>query len=270
MTPLSSFPAADKIRRGFLSNLRQKTGFGWTLAVALMLLSGMLLLAPGVSRAQEEGELRIVKTVAEDVVLTGQHFTYFLRYRCASINTDCRNVVVTDVLPPELAGDGAEVILVGGLPHLTNQTYDEATRTAIWSFVDPLPAGSTGELKLRVRFPIGVTPNGTTATNMARIEASNAPASASPPVTVTARANVDWRTEKLVDGGGAVDAPTTYRVRICRGSTTGNLNLEDVTVTDVLPAGAIFISASDGGRYDPDTRTVTWTFGELPVTSWQC
>lgn len=271
MAHLSRFPAAvNHISRSFLINLRKKTGSGGTVAVALILLSGLLLLAPGVSQAQEEGELRIVKTVAEDVVLAGQYFTYFLRYRCASINTDCRNVVVTDVLPPELAADGADVVLVGGLPHLTTQTYDSATRTATWRFVDPLPAGSTGELKLRVRFPIGVTPDGTTATNIARIEASNAPASVSPPVTVTARANVDWRVEKLVEGGSAVDAPVTYRVRICRGTTTGNLNLADVTVTDVLPQGAIFISASDGGQYDPATRAVTWRFGELPVTSFEC
>jgi hypothetical protein len=36
-------------------------------------------------------------------------------------------------------------------------------------------------------------------------------------------------------------------------------------VTDTLPRGLRFLSASDGGTYDAETRTVTWDLGTVPV-----
>ena len=37
-----------------------------------------------------------------------------------------------------------------------------------------------------------------------------------------------------------------------------------VVLTDVLPAGFKFHAASQGGKFDPNTRTVSWTLGDLP------
>ena len=36
-------------------------------------------------------------------------------------------------------------------------------------------------------------------------------------------------------------------------------------ITDVLPATLNFVSASNGGVYNPATRTVTWMLGTVPV-----
>jgi uncharacterized repeat protein (TIGR01451 family) len=36
-------------------------------------------------------------------------------------------------------------------------------------------------------------------------------------------------------------------------------------ITDVLPAGLTFVSATDGGAYDSSTRTLTWSLGTVPV-----
>lgn len=36
-------------------------------------------------------------------------------------------------------------------------------------------------------------------------------------------------------------------------------------ITDVLPWGLDFVSATNGGTYDPSTRTVTWNLGTVPV-----
>ncbi len=35
------------------------------------------------------------------------------------------------------------------------------------------------------------------------------------------------------------------------------------TITDTLPAGVTFVSASNGGTYDAKTRTVTWKLGTV-------
>ena len=47
-------------------------------------------------------------------------------------------------------------------------------------------------------------------------------------------------------------------------TNTGELDLTDVTVTDVLPAGASFVSASDGGVLM--NGVVEWTIPEIPVS----
>ena len=39
----------------------------------------------------------------------------------------------------------------------------------------------------------------------------------------------------------------------------------DVTVADVLPSGLLYVSSSPTGSYDPVTRTVTWSLGEMAV-----
>jgi len=46
---------------------------------------------------------------------------------------------------------------------------------------------------------------------------------------------------------------------------TGPNDASNVIVTDVLPVGLDFVSASDGGTYNPASRTVTWNLGTLAV-----
>ncbi len=43
---------------------------------------------------------------------------------------------------------------------------------------------------------------------------------------------------------------------------TGKSVAANVTITDVVPAGTEFVSASEGGTYDADSDTVTWSLGE--------
>ena len=44
----------------------------------------------------------------------------------------------------------------------------------------------------------------------------------------------------------------------------GNQRAESVRISEVVPAGMEFDSASDGGRYDSNLRAVVWTLGPLP------
>ena len=40
---------------------------------------------------------------------------------------------------------------------------------------------------------------------------------------------------------------------------TGHLSLEDATIVDTLPAGALYVSSNPPGTYDPTSHTVTWS-----------
>jgi len=47
-------------------------------------------------------------------------------------------------------------------------------------------------------------------------------------------------------------------------ASDGNDGAQNVVVTDDLPPGAAFLSATDGGVYDPDGHRVTWSLGGVP------
>lgn len=54
----------------------------------------------------------------------------------------------------------------------------------------------------------------------------------------------------------------TYEISF---TNAGPNEAANAVLTDVLPEGTEFVSASDGGRYDAAKRTVTWTLGTLNV-----
>ncbi len=208
--------------------------------------------------AADDITLQIQKTVNLTNVAPGQNFVYTLKYANPSVTTDARNVVITDVLPPELDYVGLDTSI-----HIQNAAYDADTRTVTFTFIDPLPAGVTGILKISAKFKDGVTLDGTTATNYATIDGDNSPAVESNHVTVTAHVKPeDWNVSKTktFPSGSVVpvlDSNVTYRVRVT-GNSSGGLNLHNIIVTDTLPTGAQYVSSSPAGTYDPDTNKVTW------------
>lgn len=264
-------PVADEPRRmDSLALSERRTGSGslkhvsWALALLLT-----LLITPKWGSAQgETPKLEISKAVVGSTsVPSGQMFSYRLLYRCASITEDCRDVTVTDVLPPELSNLLDDVVLTG-TTHIFSMAYDQVSRTATWTFVDPLPAGSTGELRLKARFPAGVCVDGTTATNTAKMQASNAPAATSNQATVTATAQNNFTVDKQLASYGGIDGETTYRLRLCNPANgdIGGLNLTEITMVDPLPEGALFVRASDGGEYHSDTHSVSWSLPDMKVS----
>lgn len=44
-------------------------------------------------------------------------------------------------------------------------------------------------------------------------------------------------------------------------SVSGNIPIQNVTLTDPLPVNTTFVSASDGGSYNPGTNSITWSLG---------
>ena len=120
------------------------------------------------------------RVVGSTTVEAGAAFQYRLLYNCVSTTQNCENVVITDVLPPELSGASSQVTLSSNA-QTASAVYNQGTRTATWTLVSPLAAGSSGELLITVRFPNGSTPNGTTTVNESTITGSNATAPTTAP-----------------------------------------------------------------------------------------
>jgi uncharacterized repeat protein (TIGR01451 family) len=57
-----------------------------------------------------------------------------------------------------------------------------------------------------------------------------------------------------------LDRPALYTLRV---TNPGDAAAANVTVSDVVPAGFKVLAASDGGRHDFATRTVSWFLGEV-------
>ena len=139
--------------------------------------------------------------------------------------------------------------------------YDEATRTASWTFTNDLGGGTVGlgsgsslELILQVRFPAGSTPDGTVATNTASYSAivDSTPTSIdSNPAPVAATATFEFEVRKSVRGGVApLGLPVTYDVELCSPATGGLDLAAGATLRDTLPPGAVFVSANERWRRD--------------------
>jgi uncharacterized repeat protein (TIGR01451 family) len=118
---------------------------------------------------------------------------------------------------------------------------------------------------ITARFPPG-TPQGTSATNVATIQALNAFPVESSPVTVTAIAAPSWVVSKgRVTGVAQLDTSFTYRVGLTL-TAAGTCTVSNARLVDTLPPGAVFVAATQGGTYSPATNEVAWALGTLTPT----
>ena len=254
----------------FFSKKINSTTSIFQLVKLLVVINLILFLISGFRYVENNiaSTLELNKTVSELNPATGVSFFYTLQYRCASTIDDCIGTVITDPLPPEV-----EYIGLTGSAHTVNEVYDAATHTVTFTFQNNLPSGSTGEVRIEVRYPNGVTPNGTTATNTATIDATNG-TSISSSVSNTAFAEAVLSLNKFFANGGGVGSYVTYGFRVCNTNFTGNttegkLNIEDIYVIDTLPPGAVFVESNlSGGNvisYDPITNVIQFSVVGLEV-----
>jgi large repetitive protein len=212
-----------------------------------------------------------VQVNAGNTIPAGQTFGYRLTYNCSSTSGPCLNSEVDDLLPAQVqyvstvpaspTGDVAAI-------NVTNN-YMGSGRTRVQFVMNsPLTAGNSGDLLINVRFPDGSTANGTTAVNTAdAINLSATPGTfTTPPVTVTATAALDATlTKTLLTNPANLDMPVSYRLSIAVPSGGGDLELTAIgPVTDTLPTGVVFSSASPAADCEPGCdgttpASITWT-----------
>jgi uncharacterized repeat protein (TIGR01451 family) len=217
------------------------------------------LLAPATASAQPPAPtLELTKAVSATSIASGAPFEYTFAYRCASITTTCQNAVITDVLPPQVTYVAGSATTT---PHIQSVAYTPdllgATGgTITYTFVNPLPAGSTGILRFQVQFPPG-TPPGAVALNRATFSAGNASPVTTPNVSTTATGQFEMTVNKS-GGPAVVGYPASFDLNICSPDTIGGVRFLTPVITDTLPADAIFVGAQG-------TQGVDWVY--TPATA---
>jgi uncharacterized repeat protein (TIGR01451 family) len=201
-------------------------------------------------------------------VAPGDILDYRIDYECSSIMSSCQGVEIVDFLP-----DGLVYVGSTGSIHTTlaQGVYSEDNNSVRFDFIDPLAAGSTGFVRVRVQvLQDGTLPDNAVLDNFAVSEMTNGPTNTDN-YAVTVNAGNNWIVEKLDPGTVTLDtaAPATdvtYTVRIC--SNGSDVNLLNAQMVDTLPPGVTFVNASGGGVYDPGPpQIVTWDLGDLAYNS---
>lgn len=123
--------------------------------------------------------------------------------------------------------------------------------------------------------------DGTRITNSVTIDAANAAATSSASDSIVW--HIDTKAPQVAfgtQGNARVDTPYDYALRMSSdcmwNASNGNygepakLCAASYENTLHLPVGAQFVSATDGGLYDQNTRTITWSdAGEAAAPGWQ-
>ncbi len=233
----------------------------------ILSLIGIVMMFGIATNAHAQAELALEQNVEGDVqsVLSGQPFTFLLKYRCASTTEDCKNVQLISTLPAGIV-DILQEVAPTGAAHQHIESVNTTDNVVTWNFISPLEAGSTGELTMTVKLMNGRTPNNTIVTNSATISSDNADSIENVVSTVTVTAeSVITLTKVLKNPNPRLDYETTYRIEMCNQDGYGQLDLDNVTLVDQLPANTGYIASMRNGAYDATTETITWPTKNLKV-----
>ena len=223
-----------------------------------------------------------------------------INFSCSSVTTPCKGAVIELALPGPITPDGLKLIergynvvpVTGDSVARTAQYVDkpeDGSRVQRYRFTlkDPLPAGTSDRIQVNWYYNYYDAPNNSTTTQKVTFSAQNAEKLENE-LTTTWTADTDIAIEKsgptTKANFPAVGGEATYKLRYgyqqieqdnpnkvgirWNGSAmkSGNLNglglvgVQNIKVVDPLPAKAVFVTASDGGVYDPATHTVTWSY----------
>lgn len=195
----------------------------------------------------------IVKTPSTSYVPKGDTVDFTITINNATSSSLTVNSI-SDILPSNFT----YVSTTGGTLTPTCSTLG-GTGTITWTCTPAvtIAAGGTGTLTFRTdtdNVVLGTYTNVSTAnTNEEGVIISN-PVDISvgaPRLTISKSASVQF-----ANPGDTITYTITY-------SNDSPVNTTGVTITDPLPVGLTFVSASNGGVYNSGIRTITWTLPDL-------
>lgn len=154
---------------------------------ALIAVAAFLLMAT--SNALGQNITLSKSSLTASPIPSGQDFEYQITYTFSSTSGDFVGAVIEDQLPAGLIYAGT----VTANPQVASTTAPAsgATGRIRFNMVNPIAAGSSGNLRIRVRYPIGTTADGLQVTNVATasgIVGGNLISATSNPVITTASA----------------------------------------------------------------------------------
>lgn len=197
-----------------------------------------------VNTVKTNPQLDISKHVSPAVAGPGDDITYEIRYTNTG-DVDLTSVVVSDTLPQLLtfteASDGG--------------TYDDTTREVRWD-VGRIPLGTNGSLTLQAAITRPLPAGTQDISNVAWARTETIDPFKTAPSTVTIDASPNLKITKRaaprydILPGDVVTFTLAY-------TNVGGIGVADYVITDRVPAGTSFVSASDGGTLS--NGVVTWS-----------
>ncbi|MBC7879404.1 MAG: sortase [Anaerolineales bacterium] len=198
----------------------------------------------------------------------GDVIRYRIRFECSSLTTACGQMEITDVLQ---AGLIYQPPPTSSVPAGFSISYNAGTRTiTITKDDNNLLDGSQYDAVIAVQVDYDLRPLPAIINNIVngRIDppgptswTAATPASA-PPITI-GTVTPSWGLTKSLSSpviNPTVNTDVTYQIQLCPTTPPpgqGNVPLSNISITDTLPNGATFVSASNGGTFS--LGTVTWT-----------
>lgn len=232
-----------------------------------------LLLLLGLSAPLKAQYLFTTNATADvATVASGTQFTYTFNYSTAGNTTTGINVVAVMDLPAELIPSNESNFnsnVTFPTSQITSVVYNSTLNKVTITYINPLPAGVTGQFQIKLKYRNGVTPNGYAPNLFTRVSFDN-PGGGSPvysdTLNIVATANNNFSVSKIRNSGGAINDLTIYRININSSSpSSGSLQFYNPVLRDTLPLGVEFVEAttfsgSNAPTYDPMSRIVTWTW----------
>ncbi len=229
-----------------------------SVAATLALVSGALFLNAGAAQAAPTQTATISITPAAQSQPTGAAQTY-------SIALSCQGAGASE------CGPGSEITIpldTTTTPSMTGGLWTYAATSGLAGFVTGAPTiegnslvipindsdfagGFSGNVTLKMTPPNDVTPNDTTWQVDPTVTGGNiAPTTVPTPAQSTATATpVPTITKATADGGTVYEqnGQVTYNIQVgCNTAKTGSLYAIDGQLSDPIPAGMTFVSASAG------------------------
>lgn len=218
-------------------------------------------------------------TPSPTTVKSGERMTWTISWSCASDQTDCLDATLTVPIP--VSSPTGIAPLPVSVTRDTGGYTPSATLTAIqatWTFVSPLPAGSSGQVMLILDSRNLVTPNGDVYQPVATFSASNATSVSTAPsdatVTVTSAPKVSIRKSRFPNDNAPEPYPgdeVTYLISASNLSylaplPAGTSGLQNAVLTDTLPSAATFVSAVYQQAYGGNASGSCTVSGQDPVS----
>ena len=226
------------------------------------------------------------KTVNKATAAPGDSLQYAINYSCRNNHggptpDGCDGAVFSDPLPKftDIFGNPAPVEFVSATgpaaiwpSGFSLDTSDPANPTVVGT-AGSWPAGSSGTIFVNVKVPKNTVPVASQdIANTATVTDPEAGADSSTTATTTIAGTAPtWSISKIAPSTTRLNRNVTWNVSVCGPVTSALFPL--YTITDTLPPGASFVSASASGVYADDNiapagadstsdgaGTVTWTF----------
>jgi uncharacterized repeat protein (TIGR01451 family) len=205
-------------------------------------------------------------------LLSGAKHTVRLNFQCSSVDDPaCLGGVITIPLTSLPSGYTASAV-----PHPLIASQSISGANLILTLSPSIPVGTSASLDIEIAAPNHTTPNGFVFSALPTLSGTNtSPVTAATPATLTWTATGAPKINKYEPGGVAngtklpLNSPIQYGIEVCDTGSGANGHLAfqpGSTVVDTLPVGAVFVSADNGGVYDPTANTVTWTLASAAPT----